>query len=44
MNNVINDAKVVRFANPQNFFFAETLINKGFAHVVHKKHRLNPLF
>ncbi len=36
MNNVINDAKVVCFIIPQNFFLAETLANKGFAHVVHK--------
>jgi len=36
MNNVINDAKVVPFTNSQNFFLAETLVNRGFTHVVHK--------
>ncbi len=43
MNNVINTAKVVRFIIPQNFFLAETLANRGFAHVVHKINGQKPL-
>jgi hypothetical protein len=35
MNNVFNTAKILRFMGMQNFFFAESRMDKGFAHFIH---------